>query len=227
MTNPLGRNTPSDWNHVLTHPLSAITVPTPTPVVLGIAWYEGFDSPVQGTDGRFRIKISGSVRGGHCICVEPRLPDDHAAWHIFYNQGQEGACEGFGHSRAMSLLTGRTYNAFWLYDDARRKEGTYPNGEGSTNRNACAALKSWGDHPENGPECVRVPWNNHTSSVGITSYHWATHANEVLAALGLPAATEIALLNSWGAAYPQRVYLSVEDLQTLLAQQGEASVLIR
>src|ERR1017187_8854331 len=122
MANPLGRLTPPDFNHVLTHPLSAVAVTTPTPVVLGINWYEGFDTPVKGTDGKFRIKISGSVRGGHCICVEPQQPIDHLGWQTFYNQGTEGACEGFGHSRAMSLLTGKTFDAFWLYDDARRKE---------------------------------------------------------------------------------------------------------
>src|SRR5271156_841638 len=112
----LGRITPPDWDHVLKYPLSAIDLTTFTPVVLGIQWYTGFDTPVQGTDGKWRIKLSGTVRGGHCICVEPIGLPDKTAWHTFYNQGQEGACEGFGHSRAMSLLTGRTFNAFWLYD---------------------------------------------------------------------------------------------------------------
>ena len=229
MTRPLGRTVPPDWNHVLKHPMSAglITVPTPVPVVLGVNWYEGFDNPVQGTDGKYRIKIKGGVRGGHCICVEPKLPIDHLGWHSFYDQGSEGACEGFGHSRAMSLMTGKTYNAFWLYDDARRKEGAYPNGEGSTNRSACAALKSWGDHFETGPACVRTPWKKGVPGAGITSYSWITHANEALAVLGLSDANEVALLNSWGVSYPQRVYLDVADLQRLLSESGEASVLVR
>jgi hypothetical protein len=221
----LGRLVPPDFDHVLKYPLSDVKLATPVPAVLGINWYEGFDTPVLGTDGKYRIKISGKVRGGHCICVEPAGEPDREAWHVFYNQGPEDSCEGYGHSRAMSILTGRTFNAPWLYDDARRKEGTYPNGEGSTNRNACAALVSWGDHFEDGAHCVRTPWSRGVPGMEIPSYHWATHANEVLTALGLPSATEVALLNSWGTGYQQRVYLDVSDLQTLLTQEGECGVI--
>lgn len=35
------------------------------PCITGVNWYEGFDSP----DGTGRVKISGSVRGGHEFCV--------------------------------------------------------------------------------------------------------------------------------------------------------------
>ena len=223
----LGRLVPPNWNHVLTHPLSGVTLASAVPVILGIRWYTGYDTPVQGTDGKWRIRLKGTVRGGHCICVEPAGEPDKPAWHVYYDQGETPSCEGHGHSRAMSILTGKTYDAFWLYDDARRKEGTYPTGEGSTNVNACAALKSWGDHYETGVHEIAEPWKAGVPGAGIKSYHWASHANEVLQALGLPSATEVALLNSWGTAYPQRVYLPVEDLQTALTQEGEASCLIR
>ncbi len=227
MPRALGRIKPPDFDHVLKYPIKVSKLTAPLPVVLGINWYEGFDNPVKGKDGRYRIKISGEVRGGHCICVEPAVLKDLPSWHVFYDQGEEGACEGFGHSRAMSLLTGHTFSAFWLYDDARRAEGTYPGEEGATNRYACAALKKWGDHYQSGAHCVREPWKIGASGTGIKSYHWATHANEVLAALQLPHVNEIALLNSWGTEYEQRVYLSVSDLQRLLTEEGEASVLVR
>jgi hypothetical protein len=35
------------------------------PCITGVNWYEGFDNP----DGSGRVKISGSVRGGHEFCV--------------------------------------------------------------------------------------------------------------------------------------------------------------
>ncbi len=229
MPRALGRIKPPDYDHVLKYPAQVEhLVGLPTPVVLGINWYEGFDNPVQGTDKKWRIKISGEVRGGHCICVEPASPSDRTSWHTFYDQGEEGACEGFGHSRAMSLLTGRTYNGFWLYDDARRKEGTYNEGDvGATNRGTCAALKSWGDHYQDGEHCVRTKWATNVPGTGIKSYRWATHTNEVLQALSLTNVNEVALLNSWGTEYPQRVYLSTSNLQRLLTEEGEASILVR
>lgn len=228
--NPLGRLTPPDWTHVETHPFTALSeVPTSVPVVLGINWPEGFDRPIKGRDGRYRIKYTGAIRGGHCICAEPQAPTEQDVWpyHVFYDQGVEGACEGFGHSRALSLIYRKRFNAFWLYDDARRIDGNYPDGEGAYNRDACKALVKWGAHPQEKEHCVRTPWNNHTPAVSIKSYHWATDAEQVRQALGYGLATsEIPLLNSWGTAYPETVYISLSDVQRLLAEEGEASVLV-
>ena len=233
----LGRNTPPDFEHVEKYPLTAVPAeqrPVHVPVVPGTNWYTCMDTPVRGTDGRWRIDASnpGSIRGGHCYCLEPPGEPDPESNHIWYDQDGEPACEGFGHSRAMSLLKKEEFDAFWLYDDARRAEGTYPEGEGAYNRSTCAALKLWGDHPdlhEYNPDVIeREPWRPHVPAVGIASYHWATTIEEVLATLGFPPSTgEVPILNSWGRdGYPHRVYVPGEFLQRLINEEGEVSVLI-
>ena len=128
---PLGRRAPSDWRHYEKYPLTAATTPTtPTPVAIGVNWYEDFDTP--GPEGqplldRTRAKKLGKVRGGHCVCLEPGdqlngngtvvrlLQDSQSSWD-FYDQGREGACVGFGCSRMMSLLNRKRYDARWLWD---------------------------------------------------------------------------------------------------------------
>jgi hypothetical protein len=72
---PLGRRAPSDWRHYEKFPLTAATTPTtPTPVAIGVNWYEDFDYPVQ-KGSRSWIGLNpkqlGKVRGGHCVCLEP------------------------------------------------------------------------------------------------------------------------------------------------------------
>lgn len=220
----LGRKTPPDFKHVEKYPLSAVSVPVATPVVLGVNWYEGFDSPVKGSDGRYRIRISGNVRGGHCICAEPAASSEQDVWsyHVFYDQGDEGACTGFGSARACSIVKRRTYDAFWVYDDARRIDGDYPGGEGSYVRSALQVLKQWGAHFESGEHCTRSAWNSHTPGTQIKSYHWATNAAEVASTLGYHG--EVPLLNSWGTSYPETVWLSLEDVERLLKEEGEAGV---
>lgn len=228
----LGRVIPPDWQHVETHHVNQLAVkPKHMPVVLGIAWYQNFDRPVKGTDGKYRIGKGnlGSIRGYHAICCEP-APDpavagkeqDVATWHMFFDQGETPACEGFSHARAMTLIYREKFNPFWLYDDARRKEGTYPDGEGSTNRETCAALQSWGVHPESGEHAIPQPWSSHAGGHKIASYHWMTTVDEVCAVLGLPAGSEVPLLQSWGVNYPERVYLDPHALATVLGEEGEA-----
>ena len=41
-------------------------------------------------------------------------------WREFYNQGQEGACVGFGSSEMMSILNHRRYDARWLWNEAKK-----------------------------------------------------------------------------------------------------------
>lgn len=242
---PLGRHAPKDFAHVAAHPVAELGDPgllLPTPVVAGTDWFTSFDPTaiVQGADGKYRVSITpgASVRGGHCYCLEPiGEPDTGLAW-IFYNQGAEGACEGFGNSRAMTLLTGgNLYDAFWLYDDARREEGTFPEGEGSTNRATAEVLRRWGDHPAaadgselkvDEPVIRRVPWRMGIPSKGIKSYHWATSVEQIRQALGYDASVgEFPLLNSWGKNdYPHRVYMPAETIDTLLTQGAEYTVLV-
>ena len=118
---PLGRRTPTDWRHYEKYPLTAATTPTaPTPVAIGVNWYEDFDSPVQkgsrswiGLDS----KQLGKVRGGHCVCLKPKGSNDPDAWWDFYNQGSEGACVGFGISFIKELVDLDLAERFQLKDD--------------------------------------------------------------------------------------------------------------
>jgi len=232
---PLGRNEPPDRRHEALYPITAIAAelrPTHAPVVLGVPWYEGCDHPEEGADGKFRITATGAIRGGHCVCLQPApQPDapggeqDEAAWHLFYDQGVEGACEGFGHSRAMSLMYRATFDAFWLYDDARRLEERYPDGQGATNRATAKALVQWGAHFQPGDHAERQPWSAHAAGVTIKTYRWLRTVDEVRDALGFPAdVAEFPLLNSWGEKYPALTYLPDEALALMLSQEGEAEV---
>jgi hypothetical protein len=238
---PLGRLTPPDFDHVAASPLKALGAEAPTcvPVSLGIPWYTSFDSPVQLPDGSWHLPAAngnlGTVRGGHCVCLAPMgaVRTDEKAWWRFYNQGQEGACEGFGHSRAMTLLRRETFDAFWLYDQARRLEGTYPDGEGTTNKAVCEVLEQQGLCTQTGAVAERVdtelPVQDADGVVeerlGISRFRWATTAEEVCNALGRPNALAVPLLNSWGESYPEVCWLPVDTLERLLHEEGEADVI--
>jgi hypothetical protein len=236
---PLGCNLPPDKEHVKTYPLSSLIPeyrPTHIPVVVGFPWYAAFDTPILGTDGVYRLPADnlGQLEGYHCFCLEPeKQPNqpgeeqDRQAWWTFYNQFQEPACEGFGHGRAMSLLFRRTFDALWLYDDARRAEGTYPDGEGATNRATCEALVKWGAHYEEGEVCERTPWRMGVPGRSIAKFRWVTTADEIRSTLGYPATVgEFPFLNSWGREdYPEVVRIpdTLCDL-FISSQEGEADV---
>lgn len=234
-TRPLGRNLPTHYDHVEKYALRAADISTPKiqPVAPGVNWYTSFDTPRKGTDGRYYLPSSrlGTIRGGHCFCLCPPSllsKDTEADWR-FYNQGREGACEGFGHSRRFSLLFGKTFDAFHLYDDGQRIEGAYePNGgsadNGSTNDAICQALKKWGIHTETGTEAHRTS-GPAANPLTISSYRWATTADQVLAVLGITDGGPIPLLNSWGTGYPHVVYLPPETLARLLREGGECDVI--
>ena len=72
---PLARRAPTDWRHYEKYPLTAATTPTaPTPVAIGVNWYEDFDTPVQKGSRSWiglNSKQLGKVRGAHCVCLEP------------------------------------------------------------------------------------------------------------------------------------------------------------
>jgi hypothetical protein len=236
---PLGRNEPPDRIHEEKYPFDAMPaedVPTvPFPVIAGVAWYSNFDSPVQGEDGKWRVGGGdlGSIRGGHCFCLEQTgEPDSEHAW-AWSDQKREGACEGFGNGRALSLIhNGTLFDDFWLYDDARRTEDRYPQGEGATNRGAGDALVKWGAHPaeaegsQHGAVIHRVPWRAGVRAVAIKSFHWLQSMDELVKVLGYPAGTaEVPILNSWGKrGYPHRTYVPLDVLDRLKNEEGEYSV---
>ena len=229
----LGRVVPPDWKHVEKFPLSALAVkPTQVPVVLGINWHTAFDAPVKHRDGTYWIGTSGplgSVRGGHCVCLEPYPGVEHdlaQRWWSWYNQGVEGACVGFGCSRAQSLMKRQTFEAFWLYHQAQAIDGQPLPHEGTEVRCGLEILRTKGhvlgagqvdvDHGTGGQPDPRY---------GIKEYRWATSASEVLSTLGMPG-DYVNVLNSWGPDYPHRVRMPATVLDTLLREQGEAGVVV-
>jgi hypothetical protein len=247
MPGPLGRLHPPDWDHVSKFPLSALAAvpvereeagvpetedlrPTHVPVAVGANWYEGFDSPEQsGSDFWVGRGPMGSIRGGHCFCLEP-APDpnvkgreqDRLDWWKFYDQGQEGACVGFGCSRVMTLLNRHRYDGEWLYHEAQRIGG-YEGQEGAAVRDGLEVLRTEGPSVQHVDESTDAP----DPRQGISAYRWITPeegAQAVLNALGTPSLDYVVILNSWGQAYPHRVKLPATVLDRLMKEAGEVGV---
>lgn len=240
----LGRRIPTDFAHVQKYPLSALpesAQPLGVPVVLGINWYDDFDTPVQ--KGRewwigLDSKNLGTVRGGHCVCCEPGDPTrkDKASWWTFYNQGAEGACVGFGSSRAMSLLNRQNYYARWLWDHAKMIDewaDTNPGDDNGTSVRAAMQVLQLQGHVlyKLAFKAEDVPTRDAHPAVymeGIKAYRWATDSNDVLRMLDSKTATKrgaVPILNSWGKSYPHRVWMPVETLERLRNEQGEIAVI--
>lgn len=241
MSNGLGRRVPTDFTHIDKFPLSAlasIEIPKAVPVTLGINWYSAFDNP-QKSNGYWFIGKDGnlgSIRGGHCVCLKPDAIQDPTAWWTWYDQGSEGACEGFGHSRMMSLLNRRKYNPRWLWDQAKLIDewpDTNPGDDnGTSSRAACEVLRSKG----------HVRWAANQASLsyqardtlqpieadGISVYRWATTVDEVRTVLASPrhdTLQAVPLLNSWGRSYPHLVWLPYKALERLISENGEIALI--
>lgn len=228
---PLGLRPPADDRHLLRYPLTAGTVPSkPTPAVLGIAWYSGFDAPARDEVGHYWIGRGGNwghVRGGHAICVKPpALRDPVRSW-AFYDQGQEGACVGFACCRMMSLLNAvpgsvERYDGAWLYHEAQRiDEWPGESYSGTSLRAGLDVLRAQGP--------VRLfrgkPYGPHADD-GVEANRWATSVEDVVACLHQPASLGyVTLCNSWGrTGYPHFVRLPLEALDRLLREDGEAVI---
>jgi hypothetical protein len=232
----LGRNRPPDWQHVEKYPLAALAAPpTHVPVVMGVNWYSAFDAPTRASDGTYWIARGGklgSVRGGHCFCLEPAVDktrtgreQDNAVWWPFYNQGAEGSCVGHGSSRAMSLLNRKRYDAVWLYQQAQAIDGDPEPHEGTSVRAGLEVLRTVGHRVAHGRVTTMLKSSDHPSrSEGVSAYRWATSADMVLDALGTPSADHVVILNSWGEDFPERVRLPASVLDRLIGEQGEAGV---
>jgi hypothetical protein len=225
------RLVPADFSHVKGLPL----LTAPKPVTIGIRWYTGCDNPHQLPDGTWHLpdvgkgESLGTVRGGHCTCLAPLGFDNTLAkqsflerlW-VFYNQLKEGACEGFGHAHSTSLEIGEVYDALQLYDNARRCEGTFPSGEGASNKGAVEALQTYGISPQQGEaECKReagdLPYIK-----PVKSFAWTKDVQEIGNALGRTDGLAFPLLNSWGKEYPLIVWLPADTLARLMDEEGEA-----
>lgn len=256
----LGRRAPEGpeaWKHYERYPLTLATIPEkPVPVVIGVNWYSNFDRPVW-KSGRWWIGLNpsslGSIRGGHCVCLEPGdelNPDgtiktklqDTVGWYDFYDQGSEGACVGFGTSRMASLLNRKRYFARWLWDRAKEIDywsDTNPGDADGTSVEAAMRIMYERGHVtwKNSYE----PWNTDgegmdwiprrdlppTSEEGISRYRWARTVDEVQDVLKSPANARtgaVRILNSWGNSYPQRVWMPEETLQRLINEDGEVAL---
>lgn len=221
----LGRRVPKDWKHVEKYPIMAGLPAKPVPVTVGVNWFTAFDTPMLDT-GRWWIGRGplGAVRGGHCVCLCPDTLTDLPAWRLFYNQGTEGSCCGFGSSRMMTLLNRVRYDARWLWNQAKVIDewaDTNPGDDNGTSvRAAMDVLRTTG-HVKNGQTTPTV-------QAGIQANRWAVTVDEVRAALQSPSndrAGGVCLLNSWGTAYPRRVWMPYETLARLLDEDGEATVI--
>jgi hypothetical protein len=240
MSGPLGRLTPPDFDHVEKYPLSALLTEAPmaaknVPVIAGVNWYGGFDSPERdqssGEDVYWigRNVPLGNIRGGHCFALEPTedsaIPgkeQDSTKWWEFYDQGREGACVGFGCSRAMTLMNRRRYDAFWLYHRAQ-EVGGYVGTEGAYVRDGLEVLRTDGHRVQNLDKTDEPP----RGKDGIDAYRWITPAEGaqgVLNALGTPNLDYVTILNSWGLAYPHRVRMPATVLDRLIQESGEVGV---
>jgi hypothetical protein len=244
----LGRRIPTDWSHVDKYPLRALSsavIPTGVPLTIGVNWYSDFDTPVKDSNGRYWIArdgITGSIRGGHCVCVKTSKLSDPLQWWDFYDQGHEGACVGFGSSRMMSLLNRKRYFARWLWDHAKATDewgDTNPGDDNGTSVHAAMAILAQIGH---------VPWKRGYASLnvegdgpfvaardalipggaeGIVAYRWATTVDEMRTVLASPLHDRLQafpLLNSWGRFWPRVVWLPYKVMERLLHEEGEVAL---
>lgn len=156
----LGRRVPPDFQHVEKYPLRTL-IADPTSVLA---------IPPAGTEKSLGLPW----------------------WWKQHDQGEEGSCEGFGNSAMMSITnhyqrfkeTGSDitfrYAARWLYTEAQFLDDwdDTPPEEGTSGRAACEILRTRGHRRVQrgviGPENL---------ANGISTYRWASTADEIRAAI--------------------------------------------
>jgi hypothetical protein len=228
----LGRRIPPDDRHIRRYSLTADTIPTtPTPVVLGVNWYSGFEYPTQAKDRSWWLPRAGQslgyVRGGHAICVRPDALRD--VWKVFYDQGNEGSCVGYAISRMMSLLNRERYDGHALYHAAQAVDDwdDTPPESGTSVRAGCDVARKQGLWRVIRGKTAAQP----TPDRGIAENRWARSVEDIAACLspsdGGSATLNrgwVRLVNSWGLSYPE-VRLDLEVLHRLVfMENGEATV---
>lgn len=240
----LGRFIPDDFEHVEKYPLTALPEdqrPTQAPVVIGVSWYSEFDHPEKDdSSGEFFIARGGAqslttIRGGHCVCLEPGGEPDPDEWWNFYNQGREGACVGFGWSRCMSILNKELYTARWLWDRGKEADEwpeTKPGDDNGTSVRAAGEVLSKAGHVDWKEEYADDDYKKREDykadpGDGIKTFRWATSVDDVHKVLGNQRADELGavpILNSWGPDYPHRTWMPDDVLDRLMKEQGEVAI---
>lgn len=222
----LDRRAPSDWKHYERYPVAALAKPpTGVPVAIAVNWYESFDSPEK-LSNRWWIGRGplGAIRGGHCVAIPSSTSRDDRAWYRFYDQGTEGACVGFGSSRVMTHLNSKRYDARWLYHEAQKiDEWPGEDYEGTSLRAAMDVLRTAGH------KLVRSGREYEPSAQeGISANRWARNVDETLATLNnafYKKMGAVPILNSWGTAYPHKVWMPLETLERLIQEDGEVALI--
>lgn len=220
MTHGMGWRAPVDRSHERRYALEAAMPTVPTPMVMGVNWYEQFDRPVR-KGGAWWIGDPafywGEVRGGHAVCLRPPAIADIDSAYLHYDQGEEGACAGFAAARAASLFNRRLYDGFRQYAAGQRNDewvgedyfGTSVNG-------ALQGLRLEGAWRVRVGVTAAAP----TLADGIMGFRWARTAEQVMQALGSREGF-VRILNSWGEGYPREVRLPVASLARLITEGGE------
>lgn len=217
----LGWQPPVNRDHERTYAIVNSMPEGNCPVVIGMNWYASFDRPMRDVDGAWWIGEQsnwGTVRGGHCICLRPPGLPDIVGAHAYWNQGVEGACVGFGVSRAASLFNRRLYDGFSLYRAAQQRD-EWP-GESYSGTSVNAGLQTlridgaWRATPSG----TRPVYKD-----GCSSFMWASTVDDIVGALKTNEPF-VRVLNSWGLNYPAEVRISLESLQRLMNENAEAGI---
>lgn len=241
---PLGRVKPKDFSFVDKYSVAPVldTLP-PTPVVIGVNWYSNFDTPKQDSNGRWWIGVNskfqpttnlGYIRGGHCVTIKCSAYSDSLTWWDFYDQGNEGACVGFGWSRTMTLLNRVRYDARWLWDWAKVVDewsDTNPGDDNGTSVHAGGDVLRGKGHVK----FVKDYGTNYASrdrqvpalAAGISAVRWATTVAEMEAVLQSPLHKTLQafpILNSWGRYYPHITWIPYSVMQRLIDEEGEVAL---
>jgi hypothetical protein len=238
---PLGMRKPTDNLHVELYPVRRRTLEDlrkPTPVLFGTNWYSAFDRPLEIKNAQGKVTSYwigkgtswGRVRGGHCYCIKPPKLVDLIAWWEFYDQGEEGACVGFGSARMMSLLNRHRYAGEAIYNLAQRIDewDDTPPEEGTSVRAGCDVLRTLG-----APTVLRGKVGEMSVEEGIKENRWVQTVEDIAWCLSpedngasILNRGYITMLNSWGrSGFPHLTNMPLEAAERLvIAEGGEGAI---
>lgn len=232
---PLGALPATDSVHRDRYPMTMEMTPDdPRPLVCGLPWHVAFDRPVERKNGQHTEYIIGAdpdnlgaVRGGHCVCVPMYGHGDLQSWWQFYDQGREGACVGFGVSRALTLMNRERYDAFELYKQAQKQDDWLGESySGTSVRAGLDVARVRGPvqvSPRTGTRTGPDPLDGHLAN------RWVLDISGVYAAIKYPVMERRGLVpikNSWGGRYPWTVLMPQETFDLVAFRSGDGDVAV-